>query len=99
MGYSKHELSSINMLYSLKKIVIFHPYLLSSVPKVAIVERFDCDKKREGLPPKPPPPPPPYPDFFRVISGPGKFEFNCLFHLVPHLNRHPKLRSILGISV
>ena len=50
-GYSKHELSSINMLYSLKKIVIFHPYLLSSVPKVAIVERFDCNKKRKGLPP------------------------------------------------
>ena len=51
---------------------------LSSVPKVAIVERFDCNKKREGLPPNTPhphpPPRPPYPEFFRVISGPGKFE-------------------------
>ena len=68
MGYSKHELSSTNMLYSLKKIVILHPNLpitatsplrlLSSVPKVAIVERFDCMKKREGLPPNTTTPPP-----------------------------------------
>ena len=54
IGDSKHKFSTINMLYSLKKIVILHPYLpitatspqrpLSSVPKVAVVERFDCLK-------------------------------------------------------
>ena len=27
MGYSKHELGPINMLYFLKKIIILHPYL------------------------------------------------------------------------
>ena len=48
MGYSKHQRSTKNnMLYSQK-----HPYLpttatsphpsLSSVPKVAVMERFDC---------------------------------------------------------
>ena len=52
MRNSKHELSTINMLYSLKQIVILHSSLsitatspqrpLSSVPKVAVVERFDC---------------------------------------------------------
>ena len=52
MGDSDHELSTVNMLYSLKKIVILLPYLpitatslqwsLSSVPKVAVLERFDC---------------------------------------------------------
>ena len=52
MGYSKYELNTINMLYSLKEFLIFlHPYLpitatspqrpISSVPKVAVVERFD----------------------------------------------------------
>ena len=49
---SKYELSTIKMLYSLKKIVILHPNLpitatspqqaLSSVPKMAIVKRFSC---------------------------------------------------------
>ena len=52
MGYSKHELSTINMLYSLKIICHITPLLpmtatspqrpLSSVPKVVIVERVDC---------------------------------------------------------
>ena len=54
MGYSHHELSAINMLHSLKKIFILHPYLpiynghrspqlpLSFVPRVVMVERFDC---------------------------------------------------------
>ena len=46
MGYNKHELSTKNMLYSLKKkIVILHPCLLTTAtffcPKVAIAERFD----------------------------------------------------------
>ena len=54
MGHSKHKLSrKKNTLYSLKKIVIQHPLVfpitaatspqwpLSSVPKVAIVERFN----------------------------------------------------------
>ena len=27
MGYSKHELSVVNMLHSLKNIIILHPYL------------------------------------------------------------------------
>ena len=50
MGYSKNEPSTINMLYSLQNTL--HPYLpitatspqrpLSSVPKVAVVESFDC---------------------------------------------------------
>ena len=53
MGYCKHKLSTIKMLYSLKnQIAILHPCLpimatspqcqLSSVPKVAIVGRFNC---------------------------------------------------------
>ena len=52
MGYSKHEYSTRNMLYSLNNLFILHPYLpisatspqwlLSSVPKVAFMERFDC---------------------------------------------------------
>ena len=51
MGYSKHELGTIDMLYSLKKIVILRNYLsimaispqwpLSSVLKAADVERFN----------------------------------------------------------
>ena len=53
MGYSKHELSVVNMLHSLKNIITLHPYLaitatalqnghFPSVPKVAVVERFNC---------------------------------------------------------
>ena len=48
MGYSKQELDPTNKSYfPEKKIVILHPCLptsrpLSSVPKVAVVERFDC---------------------------------------------------------
>lgn len=58
MGYSKRDLSTISMLYSLKKkYVTLHrclpvtatspQQLLSSIPKVkvAVVERFDCQKK------------------------------------------------------
>ena len=51
MTCSNHELSTIKMLYSLKKIIL-HPFLpkmatspqwlLSSVPMVAIVKRFSC---------------------------------------------------------
>ena len=47
MRYSKHERSTISMLYSLKKIVIMATspqWPLSSVPKVAVVESFDCIK-------------------------------------------------------
>ena len=50
MGLTNHDISTINM-YSSQKIVILHHYLpitaispqrpLSSVPKVAFVERFD----------------------------------------------------------
>ena len=46
------NLAQKNMLYSLKKFVIYHSYLpimatcpqrpLLSVPKVATLERFDC---------------------------------------------------------
>ena len=53
MEFSKHEISTINMLYSLKKSAILHPYLLitatfpqrllSSFPKGAVVEMFDCN--------------------------------------------------------
>ena len=55
MEYSKHELGTINMLYSPKKnlsdytatrvpIMATPPQRpLSSVPKVAIVEKFDCN--------------------------------------------------------
>ena len=52
MGYSKHELSTINMFSTTPKIVILHHNLpiaatspqraLSSVLKVAVVKRFDC---------------------------------------------------------
>ena len=52
MGHSKHELSTKKHVVLCKKIVIYHSYLpmmatspqrpLLSVPKVAIVERFDC---------------------------------------------------------
>ena len=52
MGYSNHELSTINMFSTPPKIVILHPYLpiaatspqqaISSVLKVAFVKRFDC---------------------------------------------------------
>ena len=56
MGYSKHELGTINMLYYLKKIhtTSLPPHAktatssqrpLFSVPKVVIVERFDCTIK------------------------------------------------------
>ena len=57
LGNSDHELSTINMLYSLKKFVILLPYLpitatslqwsLSSVPKVAVLERFDCTSRSD----------------------------------------------------
>ena len=53
MEFSKYEISTINMLYSLKKSAILHPYLLitatfpqrllSSFPKGAVVEMFDCN--------------------------------------------------------
>ena len=57
MEHSKHELKSRkNILYSLKKIVIEHPYLpittnspqrpLSSVSKVTVVEMFGCIPQR-----------------------------------------------------
>ena len=57
MEHSKHELKSRkNILYSLKKIVIEHPYLpitsnspqrpLSSVSKVTFVEMFGCIPQR-----------------------------------------------------
>ena len=43
MGYSKHELSTINMLYSLKKLPSYTPTSpVTSVPGVAVVEMFDC---------------------------------------------------------
>ena len=52
MGYSKHELITNKHAVFPKKIVILHPYLpitatsqrqpLSSVPKVATMERFNC---------------------------------------------------------
>ena len=52
MGYRKHERSTINMLYTPPPKKKKHPYLaitatspqrpLSSVLKVAVVERFDC---------------------------------------------------------
>ena len=59
MGYSKHQLSTINMLYLLKKnFVILHPYLpitvsslqrpLSSILKVAVVERFSSGRINVG---------------------------------------------------
>lgn len=41
---SKHEISTINMLYSLKKTTS-PQQPLSSFPTVAIVERFDCINK------------------------------------------------------
>ena len=54
MGYSKHELSTLSMLYSRQKFVILHLYLaimatsslrpLSSVPKVTFVERSIHEK-------------------------------------------------------
>ena len=53
MEFSKHEISTINMLYFLKKSAILRPYLLktdtfpqrllSSFPKGAVVEMFDCN--------------------------------------------------------
>ena len=57
MGYSKHKLSTKNMLYLLKKnFVILHPYLpitasspqrpLSSILMVAVVERFSFGSGR-----------------------------------------------------
>ena len=55
LGYSKYELGTINLLYSNPKICYITPLSpppgtpatspqrpLSSVPKVAILERFDC---------------------------------------------------------
>ena len=60
MGYNKHELSTINMLYSLKTICYITPLLpmtatspqrpLSSVPKVVIVERVDCGAQVSNRP-------------------------------------------------
>ena len=44
MGYSKHELGTIKMMYPPKEIVLFHPFLpitATSPQKVADVERFD----------------------------------------------------------
>ena len=61
MGYSRHELGKIIMLYSPKKICHITPLPLHnghlsttrqlySVPKVAVVERFDCiNKLRSAL--------------------------------------------------
>jgi len=44
MGDSKHELSTINILHPYGSITATSPQqLLSSVPKVAVVERFDCN--------------------------------------------------------
>ena len=56
MGYSRHERGKINMLYSPKKNCHTTPLpphnghlsttrQLYSVPKVTIVERFDCINK------------------------------------------------------
>ena len=43
MGYGKHELSTINMLYSLKKIVVTSPSASYFCPRGGrCVERFDC---------------------------------------------------------
>ena len=52
MGYSKYKLTTINIYTPLKELLILHTYLpiaaispqwpLSSVPKVAFLERFDC---------------------------------------------------------
>ena len=57
IGHSKHELSTEKHVVFPKKVVILHPYLpitatspqrpLSSVPKVAVMARFDCKKKWE----------------------------------------------------
>ena len=54
IGDSKYKFSTMKMNYLKKKIVLLQPYLpitatspqrlLSSVPKVAVVERFDCLK-------------------------------------------------------
>ena len=54
----KHELSTINMLYPMKKfLILLHPYLpitasspqrpIVSVPKEAVVEMFDCIMNRK----------------------------------------------------
>ena len=46
MGYSNHELSTINMLYPLKKtchLTLLPPHRpVTSAPGVAVVERFGC---------------------------------------------------------
>ena len=56
MGYSMQERSTVNMLYSLKRICHMTPLPpitvtppqrpLSSVPRVAVVERFDCNQQQ-----------------------------------------------------
>ena len=53
MGYSKHELGAIEMLYFLKKIVILHPYLTTTATffcpqggrcgKIRLYTRFQSD--------------------------------------------------------
>ena len=56
---SKHEHNTVNMLCSLKKLLYYKSYLaitatslqgpLSFVPKVAIVERFDCIQNVQNI--------------------------------------------------
>ena len=56
---SEHEHNTVNMLCSLKKLSYYKSYLaimatslqgrLSSVPKVAIVERFDCIQNVQNI--------------------------------------------------
>ena len=55
----EHEHNTVNMLCSLKKLSYYKSYLaimatslqgpLSSVPKVAIVERFDCTQNVQNI--------------------------------------------------
>ena len=57
MGYGKHELDTINVFYSPKKLSYYTPSHntpctspqppLSSFPKVAVVERFDFEQKTQ----------------------------------------------------
>ena len=56
---SEHEHKTVNMLCSLKKLSYYKSYLaimatslqgpLSSLPKVAIVERFDCIQNVQNI--------------------------------------------------
>ena len=58
-GTGEHEHNTVNMLCSLKKLSYYKSYLaimatslqgpLSSVPKVAIVERFDCIQNVQNI--------------------------------------------------